>query len=343
MNSDWRPWPAHTALDPSESLPAPCEGCGSGWHVHENLAGYRFRCGDCGDWVDVPKPETPTPLMIEMAKNLALAEHRNEEASLDRSLAPIESMERDADGLVHVDLPEGSVYEGDVPANVPMGPGSMRHVRGDVRQRWTNRTILEVGGMLLAILLPMLVAQFALGPSRSEALMPLSSLLGGLLVIAIGFSAPQYTFGALRRTRAWYFVEAVFAAAAFVGAATLWMRLLEAHTSGFETFEDELLRLENLFGQGGLVLVFAVAPAIFEELAFRGLLQGRLCALMGRGLGIVATAALFAAAHGISAGTPLHVTIGLYLGVLRLRSGSLLPCMLVHGLYNGTLVLNHLA
>lgn len=341
MTAEWRPWPAHTALDPNESLEAACSKCESKWRVHHNLAGYRFRCGECSDWVDVPKPETPTPLMIEMAKNLELAEREGEEASLDLATRPIESMERDADGLVHVDLPKGKVYEGDVPSSVPMGPGSLRHVRGDVRQKWTNRTILEVGGMLLAILLPMLVAQFALGPNRSDALMPLSSLLGGLLVVAIGFSAPQYTFGALRRARPWYFVEGVLAAAAFVGAAILWVQFVTTHGTGVETYVDRIDRLEALFGTGGLVIVFAVAPAIFEELAFRGLLQGRLCALMGRGLGVVTTAALFAAAHGISVGTPLHLSIGLYLGVLRLRSGSLIPCMLVHALYNGTLVLNH--
>ena len=48
---------------------------------------------------------------------------------------------------------------------------------------------------------------------------------------------------------------------------------------------------------------------------------------------------MFAAAHGISMGTPLHLGIGLYLGWLRDRCGSLWPGILLHFAYNGTLVL----
>ena len=55
--------------------------------------------------------------------------------------------------------------------------------------------------------------------------------------------------------------------------------------------------------------------------------------------GILSTATLFAVAHGISMGTPLHLGIGLFLGWLRDRSGSLWPGILLHLGYNATLVL----
>ena len=68
------------------------------------------------------------------------------------------------------------------------------------------------------------------------------------------------------------------------------------------------------------------------------MLQGRLIALYGRNLGLFVTATAFALVHGQPAVLPIHLSLGLYLGWLRERSNSLLPGMLMHFLYNGTLV-----
>ena len=97
--------------------------------------------------------------------------------------------------------------------------------------------------------------------------------------------------------------------------------------------------MKSIMGPALAFCVIAVAPAIVEELAFRGLLQGRVTALMDRRGGILTVAAFFALAHGISLATPLHIGLGGYLGFLRDRSGSLLPGMLLHLSYNGTIVL----
>ena len=103
--------------------------------------------------------------------------------------------------------------------------------------------------------------------------------------------------------------------------------------------EDPLLSLRAELGLGWALFVVAVCPAIFEEIAFRGLLQGRLTMLFGKPQGMLITAAVFGMAHGLTMGLPLQMFLGLYLCWLRSRSGSLLPGMLVHFLYNGTLVL----
>lgn len=73
-----------------------------------------------------------------------------------------------------------------------------------------------------------------------------------------------------------------------------------------------------------------VAVPVVEELLFRGLLQG-----WGRGFWpIVVSAVLFALAHGLNVFLlPLFFT-GLVLGVVAQRSGSLLPGMLLHALFN---------
>ena len=63
-----------------------------------------------------------------------------------------------------------------------------------------------------------------------------------------------------------------------------------------------------------------------------------LVVMLGRSLGLFVTAVTFALCHGAPVVLPIHIAIGLYLGFLRDRCGSLLPCMLAHFVYNGTLV-----
>ncbi len=119
-------------------------------------------------------------------------------------------------------------------------------------------------------------------------------------------------------------------------AAQGWIEVL---TEVLGAEDDMLTPIVEHLGTTLSLCVIAAAPAIFEEIAFRGLLQARLAALLGRYTGILTTAMLFALAHGISYASPLHLAIGVYLGFLRDRCGSLLPGMLLHALYNGSIVL----
>ncbi len=85
-------------------------------------------------------------------------------------------------------------------------------------------------------------------------------------------------------------------------------------------------------------LLFAVAPALFEELGFRGVIFS----LLRRSLDPRETILLSAIAFGLlHLSVPMlltHVPLGLYLGWLRHRSGSLYPSMLAHFLHNGLVV-----
>jgi membrane protease YdiL (CAAX protease family) len=85
--------------------------------------------------------------------------------------------------------------------------------------------------------------------------------------------------------------------------------------------------------------VIALCPALFEELAFRGVIHGRFLALLGKSQGMLATGVCFGLCHGVTAGLPFHVGLGIYFSWLRERSSSLFPGMLTHALYNGALVL----
>jgi ABC-2 type transport system permease protein/sodium transport system permease protein len=93
-----------------------------------------------------------------------------------------------------------------------------------------------------------------------------------------------------------------------------------------------------------VVAALALAPAVAEELFFRGYL---LAALLGAGAGraVVATAVLFAAFHLLVTDAlaverlPASLLLGLVLGWLSYASGSVAPGMLLHALHNGLLVL----
>lgn len=333
-----RTWPRGAPVDADASVRTTCDGCGVAWVVHENLAGYRFRCEHCQTWVNVPRPERATPLQIEMGRALARSEGGDAEARVDTWLLPIEKMPVDEEGLHRLEIAKGQVYEGDIPPSAAMAPGSVRNVRNDVRKRWTTRASMEIALMLLSILLPqVLLLEFASEDQRI-VLSPLAAMIGGIGVILVGFAAPEYTFGALRRAPLWSWFAGIGGAAVAVGCAFGWTALAETLGEG-PGLPDEVAGMREVLGPWGLVFVYAVSPALFEELAFRGLLQGRLLALMGWLPGILSTATLFAVAHGISMGTPLHLGIGLFLGWLRDRSGSLWPGILLHLGYNATLVL----
>ncbi len=86
------------------------------------------------------------------------------------------------------------------------------------------------------------------------------------------------------------------------------------------------------------VLVFAVLPAVCEELAFRGFILTGLRRRFRTGTAIVISSFLFAVAHmNVFQFLPTFV-LGLVLGVLAVRGGSILPGIAYHLMHNGLLI-----
>lgn len=85
----------------------------------------------------------------------------------------------------------------------------------------------------------------------------------------------------------------------------------------------------------GFALTATVLAPLFEETLFRGVLLPVLGRHWGARSALLASALVFALAH-LSLGelVPLLV-LGLGLGWLRMRSGRLAPCVLMHALWNG--------
>jgi membrane protease YdiL (CAAX protease family) len=232
----------------------------------------------------------------------------------------------------------GEVYDGPIPTSLPMAPGALERGNVESRTRWTNRALLEFAAVLAAILGPQLLASLLVAGREGLLLMPFGSLISGMLVLTIAaFSGPYGTIGMRAAAPARWF-EALLAVPIGYGLALAWVTLLRSALG--DAIEDDFLpELLARLGPGWALVVIAATPAVVEEIAFRGMLQGRLMALLGARIGFVVTAFAFTLAHMSPATMPIHLGIGLYLGWLRERSRSLLPGMLVHFGYNASVLL----
>ena len=89
-----------------------------------------------------------------------------------------------------------------------------------------------------------------------------------------------------------------------------------------------------------LALTAVVLAPLFEETVFRGVLLPVLGRSFGRGWGVFASALVFAVAHLSIGELPPLFVLGLGLALLRLSSGRLLPCVVMHALWNGVTFFN---
>lgn len=133
---------------------------------------------------------------------------------------------------------------------------------------------------------------------------------------------------------------------AIIGGLAAWIGLLAfihlyAGGLGFLGIEWESeLEAFDLHGWpvwSAFVLI-SLCPAVFEEIAFRGIIYQRLERVGGSTEALVLQAAMFSILHLLPAIFISHFIIGLVLGWLRQRTGSLIPSMLAHGLYNASLL-----
>jgi membrane protease YdiL (CAAX protease family) len=103
---------------------------------------------------------------------------------------------------------------------------------------------------------------------------------------------------------------------------------------------SRIARIDSLLAQASgpellaAVLALALAPAVAEELLFRGLLLGRLKSSLGTGTALVLSSLLFGAIHLDFAQGAAAVVLGLYLGALTLGTGSTHAAILCHGANN---------
>jgi membrane protease YdiL (CAAX protease family) len=127
---------------------------------------------------------------------------------------------------------------------------------------------------------------------------------------------------------------AVLATAAIYGG----VRLLA------EAFPLLFVDIDTLFALGGMTTAMAlvhiaVIPAVTEEILFRGAVLGGLTDLMRDRTAVIASAVIFATAHLSVPSMPHLIALGLVLGWVRVRSGSIWFGVLLHGGYNAAIYL----
>ena len=82
------------------------------------------------------------------------------------------------------------------------------------------------------------------------------------------------------------------------------------------------------------ILTVAVMAPLTEEILFRGLMLGVLSKVCNRWLAIVATALVFGLVHGHPIGIIYASCLGLILGWLYIKTGSIIAPILFHTVYN---------
>jgi len=166
----------------------------------------------------------------------------------------------------------------------------------------------------------------------------LAFLIGALLPAWLSRVSMKQRLGLFWPRPSWGIVPmAMIASWASLGvgsAVATWLALYVEPS----TFFDELYENVTLSEAIPFVLFMAIVPGIVEELLFRGYIQRRLLERWSPALAITVTSALFALVH-----LQLHHVVavfpmGLWLGVVAWKTGSVIPSMFCHAFINGTAV-----
>ncbi len=129
-------------------------------------------------------------------------------------------------------------------------------------------------------------------------------------------------------------VSTLLMALPLVAGASWVVERLVGDPGGSNPLLELVLTANDPLALFGFAFTAVVLAPLFEETLFRGVLLPVLGQRWGPVPGLLASALAFALAH-VSLGelVPLAV-LGLGLGWLRLKSGSLAPCVLMHALWN---------
>ncbi len=113
------------------------------------------------------------------------------------------------------------------------------------------------------------------------------------------------------------------------------MNIFWGDQGGSNPLLDLVLNSNNKIALFLLLTTTVIFAPVFEELIFRGTLLPVLSRRFGQLSGIIISALVFALAHLSVGELPPLFVLGTGLAILRLSSGSLFPCLIMHSLWNG--------
>ena len=126
----------------------------------------------------------------------------------------------------------------------------------------------------------------------------------------------------------------------FVALATGYFKLLEGLNVPIYTTTELFVAAD--WPLWSIFLLISIAPAVLEELAFRGVIQSSLERMLNARDAWLIQAALFSVLHLHPLMFPSHFLMGLCFGYMRRRSRSIYPGMLLHACWNALVVLQEL-
>lgn len=173
--------------------------------------------------------------------------------------------------------------------------------------------------------------------------MPLSLTLGVALIstLAMARHLVHYNYVKLNRES----LSPVSGKAALIYiplgiAAMVWMNWINDIAQLPNWFDNLFLQMkDNVFG----IISVCIAAPIFEEMLFRGAIEGHLLRKWKNPRwAILVSALIFGLIHGNPAQILFAFLLGLVLGELYYRTGSLLPCIILHFINNtvSTILMN---
>jgi membrane protease YdiL (CAAX protease family) len=173
--------------------------------------------------------------------------------------------------------------------------------------------------------------------SSTGAVIQFTLMLGVLLLISRGL--PKREIFALQRPASWgrALGLAVLALLAIYATALVYTQIL-ALFGEWDASEEQGLVPDGWDSSRvapfvAFFLAVTVLAPIVEELTYRGL-GVSLLAPFGTVLAVLVTGMLFGGAHGLLVGLPVLIVFGIVNAMLRIRTGSLYPPILVHSTFN---------
>jgi sodium transport system permease protein len=190
---------------------------------------------------------------------------------------------------------------------------------------WTRASVDLRVALLLgqsALIVPLLLVTRAFGRPPVDAL-AVGSVPAGGLAIAVGCGAALWVASA--------------------GLLSLQYIVWPPAPEILKFFQELHAKLDLWPPWSGALSLAAIAigPALTEEIAFRGALLGSFRKHVGDAGAVVASAMLFGLIHVVPGGyrIPFTFVLGLALGLMRLRTGSILPGAVAHAVLNATTVI----
>jgi membrane protease YdiL (CAAX protease family) len=197
--------------------------------------------------------------------------------------------------------------------------------------------MMVVGGAL---------AKAGVGMRATVVLAELALATPALLVASMGIRTPAAVLGLRRVPGTTVLLSVLCGAALWVASAGLVETQAHVWPPPPEVFQflDKMgadLGPSHGVATAANVGALAVAPALAEELVFRGMLLGSLAGAGSAPFAVAASALAFAAIHVEPASyrMPFAFLLGIALGGMRLRTGSVLPGIVAHGVLNSITLL----